>query len=113
LESSWSERITDAKQLAKRWARVKHPDHKFEKKDFRGRHTLDQYLELIDYTVPKVHGAGKTGSRLTKIREMISTGRAFDDWPPSIKSHWTKLLAHNMHDCFGMKAIIDAINGPS
>lgn len=113
LESVWSDRITDAKQLAKRWARVKYPDHKFEKKDFRGRHTLDQYLELIDYTVPKVHGAGKTGSRLTKIREMISTGRTFDDWPPSIKSHWTKLLAHNMHDCYGMKAIVDAINGPS
>ena len=113
LESTWSDRITDAKQLAKRWARVKYPDHKFEKKDFRGRHTLDQYLELIDYKVPKVHGAGKTGSRLTKIREMISTGRTFDDWPPSIKSHWTKLLAHNMHDCYGMKSIVDAINGPS
>jgi hypothetical protein len=113
LESAWSDRITDAKQLAKRWARVRHPDHKFEKKDFRGRHTLDQYLELIDYKVPKVHGAGKTGSRLTKIRETISTGRVFDDWPPSIKSHWTKLLAHNMHDCYGMKAIVDAINEPS
>ena len=109
----WANRIIDAKKLAKVWARTKHPQHKFEKKEFRGRHTLDQYLELIEYKVPTVHGAGKTGSRLTKIREMISTGRTFDDWPPSIKSHWTKLLAHNMHDCYGMKEIVDAINGPS
>jgi hypothetical protein len=110
LESDWSNRVTDAKQLAKRWARVKYPEHEFKKKDFRGRHTLDQYLELIDYKVPQVHGAGKTGSRLTKIREVISTGRTFDDWPPSVKSHWTKLLAHNMHDCYGMMAIVDRIN---
>ena len=106
----WANRIIDAKNIAKRWARTKFPEHQFEKTDFRGRHTLDQYLELIGYKVPTVHGAGKTGSRLTKIREMISTGRSFDDWPPSIKSHWTKLLAHNMHDCYGMKAIVDAIN---
>ena len=113
LNASWNNRVIDAKKIAKRWARIKFPDHQFEKTDFRGRHTLDQYLELIGYKVPTVHGAGKTGSRLTKIREMISTGRSFDDWPPSIKSHWTKLLAHNMHDCYGMKAIVDAITHSS
>jgi hypothetical protein len=108
LSTSWNNRIIDAKKIAKRWARSKFPEHQFEKTDFRGRHTLDQYLELIGYKVPTVHGAGKTGSRLTKIREMISTERSFDDWPPSVKSHWTKLLAHNMHDCYGMKALVDA-----
>ena len=106
----WANRIVDAKKLAKVWARTKHPEHKFEKKDFRGRHTLDQYLELIEYKVPTVHGAGKTGSRLTKIRAMIIDGRQFDDWPKSIKGHWTKLLAHNMHDFYGMMAIVDRIN---
>ena len=111
LSTSWNNRIIDAKKIAKRWARTKFPEHQFEKTDFRGRHTLDQYLELIGYKVPTVHGAGKTGSRLTKIRDMISTGRTFDDWPPSVKSHWTKLLAHNMHDCYGMKALVDATNG--
>jgi|688.fasta_scaffold375713_2 hypothetical protein len=111
LSTSWNNRIIDAKKIAKRWARTKFPEHQFEKTDFRGRHTLDQYLELIGYKVPTVHGAGKTGSRLTKIREMISTERSFDDWPPSVKSHWTKLLAHNMHDCYGTKAIVDAISG--
>jgi hypothetical protein len=111
LSTSWNNRIIDAKKIAKRWARTKFPEHQFEKTDFRGRHTLDQYLELIGYKVPTVHGAGKTGSRLTKIREMISTERSFDDWSPSVKSHWTKLLAHNMHDCYGMKAIVDAISG--
>jgi hypothetical protein len=113
LSTSWNNRIIDAKKIAKRWARTKFPEHQFEKTDFRGRHTLDQYLELIGYKVPTVHGAGKTGSRLTKIREMITTGRTFDNWPPSIKSHWTKLLAHNMHDCYGMKAIVDAITHSS
>lgn len=106
----WTNRIVDAKKLAKVWARTKHPEHKFEKKDFRGRHTLDQYLELIEYKVPTVHGAGKTGSRLTKIRAMILNGRQFDDWPKSIKGHWTKLLAHNIHDCYGMMELLDRIS---
>ena len=109
----WNNRIIDAKKLAKRWAKAAYPEHKFEIKPFRGRHTLDQYLELIGYKVPTVHGAGKTGARLTIVREMISIGRMFDDWPPSVKSHWTKLLAHNKHDCFGMMAIIDEINSKS
>jgi hypothetical protein len=112
LAHLWNHRIIDAKKLAKRWAKVVYPEHKFETKAFRGRHTLDQYLELINYKVPTVHGAGKTGARLTVIREMISTGRMFEDWPPSVKSHWTKLLAHNKHDCFGMMAIVDAMNSP-
>jgi hypothetical protein len=110
LDDAWNNRIIDAKKQAKRWAKVAYPEHKFETKPFRGRHTLDQYLELIGYKVPTVHGAGKTGARLTVIREMISTGRTIDDWPPSVKSHWTKLLAHNKHDCFGMMAIVDAMN---
>ncbi len=110
LADAWNNRIIDAKKQAKRWAKVAYPEHKFETKPFRGRHTLDQYLELIGYKVPTVHGAGKTGARLTIIREMITTGRMVDDWPPSVKSHWTKLLAHNKHDCFGMMAIVDAMN---
>ena len=110
LAHLWNNRIIDAKKRAKRWAKIAYPGHKFETMPFRGRHTLDQYLELIGYKVPTVHGAGKTGARLTVIREMISTGRMFDDWPPSVKSHWTKLLAHNKHDCFGMMAIVDAMN---
>ena len=75
----------------------------------RGTHTLDQYLSLINYKVPTVHAAGKTGSRLTALRQIILDGRPFEQWPPSMKKYWTNLLAHNMHDCFGMKALVDQI----
>jgi hypothetical protein len=110
LVDSWSNRVIDAKKIAKRWARIKHPDHEFQKKEFRGRHSLDQYLSLIKYVVPTVHGAGKTGPRLTSLRKTLMEGRSFDSWPRSLKSHWTKLLGHNMHDCFGMMKLLDEIN---
>lgn len=109
LSAQWAHRITDAKQLAKRWARATFPDHGFRKIEFRGRHTLDQYLELIDYKVPTVHGAGKTGTRLRSLRETLVKGQPFETWPPSKKKYWTNLLAHNRHDCYGMMAIIDRI----
>lgn len=109
LSARWANRIIDAKQLAKRWARTTFPDHQFKKTEFRGRHTLDQYLDLISYTVPSVHGAGKTGDRLRSIRETLIKGQPFESWPPSKKKYWTNLLAHNKHDCYGMMAIIDRI----
>jgi hypothetical protein len=110
LATQWHDRIIDAKQLAKRWARIRFPNHQFEKKEFRGRHTLDQYLNLIDYRVPTVHGAGKTGARLRLLRETLINGQIYETWPPSKKRYWTNLLAHNMHDCYGMMAIIDRIS---
>lgn len=110
LSTQWTNRITDAKQLAKRWAHAAFPDHEFKKTEFRGRHTLDQYLELIDYKVPTVQGAGKTGSRLRSLRETLNSGQLFETWPPSKKKYWTNLLAHNRHDCYGMMSIIDRIS---
>ncbi len=110
LATQWANRVTDAKHLAKRWARTAFPKHNFKKTEFRGRHTLDQYLELIDYKVPTVHGAGKTGTRLRSLRETLIKGQPFDTWPPSKKKYWTNLLAHNRHDCYGMMAIIDRIS---
>ena len=109
IAESWAGRVTDAKGLAKPWARKCHPNHKFEKKRRRGTHTLDQYLSLINYKVPTVHAAGKTGSRLTALRLILLDGRPFEQWPPSMKKYWTNLLAHNMHDCFGMMSLIDQI----
>ena len=109
LSGHWTNRISDAKQMAKRWARTAFPNHEFEKKEFRGRHTLDQYLELIGYKVPTVHGAGKTGNRLRSLRETLIKGQPFETWPPSKKKYWTNVLAHNRHDCYGMMAIVDRI----
>jgi hypothetical protein len=109
LSAQWANRIIDAKRLAKRWARATFPDHQFKKTEFRGRHTLDQYLELIEYTVPTVHGAGKTGDRLRSLRETLIKDQSFESWPPSKKKYWTNLLAHNKHDCYGMMSIIDRI----
>jgi len=111
--SLWINRIIDAKKLAKRWAQAEFPDHKFEKTEFRGRHTLDQYLDLIEYTVSNVHGPGKTGTRLKSLRETLVKGQLFQSWPPSKKKYWTNLLAHNMHDCYGMMSIIDRIKADS
>jgi hypothetical protein len=113
LSSQWTDRIIDAKKLAQRWAKVTFPNHQFKKTERRGRHTLDQYLDLIKYKVPAVHGAGKTGKRLRSLRETLIKGQPFESWPTSKKKYWTNLLAHNKHDCYGMMAIIDRISADS
>jgi hypothetical protein len=113
ISSKWANRIIDAKKIARPWARKTFPDHEFNKTERRGRHTLDQYLDLIKYKVPTVHGAGKTGKRLRSLRETLIKGQPFESWPTSKKKYWTNLLAHNKHDCYGMMAIIDRISADS
>lgn len=113
LVARWESRITDAKKLARHWARKHHPTHSFVKKEFRGRHTLDQYLSLINYVVPTVHAAGHTGHRLRSLRETLLSDRPLETWPPSLNRYWTNLLAHNKHDCYGMMALLDRITTDS
>lgn len=113
ISSKWANRIIDAKKIARPWARKTFPDHKFNKADFRGRHTLDQYLDLIGYNVPSIHGAGNTGARLTSLRATLTREKPFQSWTPVMKAKWTNLLAHNKHDCYGMMAIIDRISADS
>ena len=109
LGIEWVDRITDAKISAKKWARQTYPNHNFVRKEMRGKHTLDQYLELINYSVPKIHGAGLTGKRISNVRVMLEKGRTPDDFPRSVKTYWTNMLAHNRHDCFGLKALMDHV----
>jgi hypothetical protein len=110
LSTVWLNRVTDAKISAKKWARAIHPDHSFIKKEWRGKHTLDQYLNLIDYKVPTIHGPGLTGQRISRVRKMLDSGRSPEDFPRSIKTYWTNLLAHNKHDCYGLMALMDHVN---
>ncbi len=109
IASSWENRVIDAKKLAKTWARHRFPNHEFTRTEFRGRHTLDQYLKLIEYDVPVIHGPGKTGSRIRAIRALLQRGKPYDTWTPVQKRYWANLLAHNKHDCYGMMALIDRV----
>ena len=106
----WEGRVIDAKLLARRWVRSAYPHHEFQRTDFRGRHTLDQYLKLIQYPVPSVQGAGRTGARLRSLRHALASGQPVECWPPSKKRYWTNLLGHNLHDCYGLKAIVDRMH---
>jgi hypothetical protein len=110
ISSKWANRIIDAKKIARPWARKTFPDHEFNRTERRGRHTLDQYLDLIGYDVPSIHGAGNTGARLTSLRATLIREKPFQSWTPVMKAKWTNLLAHNKHDCYGMMAIIYRIS---
>jgi hypothetical protein len=107
LLASWSDRVIDAKVVAKRWARIAHPEFKPARIAGRGRHTLDQYLDLANYAVPRMHGAGNTGSRLRSLRTALEKGKTFSQLTSVQKAKWTNLLEHNRHDCFGMARLVE------
>lgn len=111
LRAAWSSRVIDAKVVTKRWARITHPEFTPARISGRDRHTLDQYLELAGYAVPRMHGSGNTGSRLRSLRTPFEKGRSFSNLTPVQKAKWTNLLEHNRHDCFGMAHLVHLASG--
>lgn len=93
----------DGKQTAKRWARIVHPDYQFEVRPRGGRYSLDQFLRLVGYPVPRIHGPGNTGDRLRYvIRQLEQKQGYYERISPGAKAKWSNLLMHNHHDVHGL-----------
>lgn len=102
----WEDRITNAIPIARHWSRTLPPDVQPVKIERRGTHTLDQYLSIVGYKVSTSHGPGKTGSRVSTFDSLLQRSRPYERWTAVQKSHWTKFLAHNRHDCFGLRRVL-------
>jgi len=99
----FEEQLIDAKIIAKRWKHKTYPHIRWQRRARGATHSLDRYMELVGYRVPLVNGPGKTGARLRSLRARLESGKPMTK---GLKSHWTKLLNHNFHDCRGMRAVM-------
>jgi hypothetical protein len=105
----FEEQLIDAKIIAKRWKHKTYPHIRWQRRARGATHSLDRYMELVGYHVPLVNGPGKTGTRLRNLRARLESGRPMTK---GLRSHWTKLLNHNFHDCRGMRAVtVTALGG--
>lgn len=96
----------DAKYTAAQWKRMHHPRHVFRRTRWSGRDRLANYLRLIDYQVPSHLGDQKTGKRLRDVRDQLRRKQnVYAKLTPVAKAKWTNLLAHNWHDCNGMREL--------
>ena len=70
--------------------------------DRPAENTLAAYLDLISYSVPPGAGPGQTGDTIRALRPALASGRR-----PTARQQerWALLLAHNQHDCAGMRAV--------
>jgi len=103
LKTFFESNIVDAKKLARVWKKLFFPDVVFPYLTGQGRHRLNEYLKLIGYSVPKSHGPGNTGQRIRYIRhQLVRHGSDYRSVTSVTKAKWTKLLAHNFHDCWGL-----------
>ena len=95
----------NAKQTARRWKKRCHPSIKWKKVPFQPTYSLDRFMKLVGYVVPKAHGPGNTGQRLRYVKAQLLKRGCFDALTPTAKGKWTRLLGHNYHDCFGLRAV--------
>ena len=104
--SAWKELYRDGKPTAKRWARRLHPDYEFVKRPGSGRYSLDQFFELAEYEVPRIHGAGNTGNRISYVQKQLDRHESYEQITPTAKKKWTNLLMHNYHDIHGLRGLV-------
>lgn len=106
------ERFRNGIETAKRWLRMEHPEVKLERDPYRGTHRLEEYMRLIGYPVPAIHGTGLTGKRVRNVRAgLVQNDGQFRKLSKGRKANWTNLLIHNFHDCFGMREVITRAAG--
>ena len=67
-----------------------------------GSGKLQAYLERFGYEVPVEAAAGNVGATLRRMRPTLDGAR-----PLTVgqQEAWRRLLAHNRHDCAGMRVV--------
>lgn len=110
----WDDNVINVAPLAKRWKRTTYPNVTFVRDARRGRHTLDQYLQLINYPVPPAFGPGNSAQRIRHVRRAaLAASSDTVNFTRTQKAKWTKALQHNWFDCAGLHALTTAITATS
>jgi len=100
------EHLWDVKVVGRKWKQKHFPEIQFPYIRGQGRHRLSEYMKLISYQVPRGHGPGNTGQRIRYVRnQLLRTSGNYIATTSVSKSKWTKLLAHNYHDCNGLREV--------
>ena len=100
----WKTNLINVRPYAKRWAKQAHPNYTFKKSanPMGGKHTLDQFLQLAGYEVPKMHGPGNSAQRIKYVRnQLVKKNGNWSALTRVAKGKWTKAMRHNWHDCYG------------
>ncbi|WP_373071061.1 hypothetical protein [Gemmatimonas sp.] len=108
----WAEHLENALPPARRWAhshQVVLPRVQLPKGHRRTRNHLGRYLAAIGYAVPSGAGPGYTASRIRTLRGQLARRKSYKALTPVAKAKWTKLCAHNRHDCLGLASLVQRL----
>ena len=100
----WKTNLINVRPYAVKWAKRVHPNFEFKKSanPMGGKYTLDQFLRLAGYEVPKMHGPSNSAQRIKYVRDqLIKKHGNWDAVTPGAKRKWTNGMLHNWHDCYG------------
>lgn len=91
---------------ARRWRRECHADWTLER-DAAGRaNRLAAYMDRVGYDVPAEFRGGRVGETIKATRAALTVGTTWEDLTELRRQRWTELLMHNMHDCNGMRIVV-------
>jgi len=77
-----------------------------EHRNWKIKRGLKDFLELIEYPVPKYLGVQQTTQRILYVKKMLARRGDYDALTPTAKGKWTKVLKHNESDVLGMEELV-------
>ena len=103
-------RYVNARTLIVHWRNARHGGHKAD------TNTLSAHLAFLGYPVPAGAGPGQAGKTIKLLQDAFAKGRRVDQLTENQRARWAALIAHNDHDCAGMRRILvkaaDEMAGP-
>ena len=93
-------RYVNARTLMVNWRNSRHGGSKPDS------NTLPAWFAYLRYPVPDVAGPGQAGATIKVLQDALAKpGRGVDRLTAKQRARWDALIAHNDHDCAGMRRI--------
>ena len=96
LVARFERRYADGRSIAERWTSTARQAERPADGSLAG------YLQFIGYVAPADAAPDQVGETIRRLRPRLRRGHALT---PNQRQRWQRLLAHNRHDCAGMRAV--------
>lgn len=113
----WADNLINALPIAKKWASshrvVLRPvkDFRSAKPGAKTTTALVCFMEAVGYQKHHQYARGKTGSRISYVRDQMIRRGGHSALTRVAKAKWTNLLNHNYDDCVGLRAVMIRVSG--
>ena len=102
--------IVNALKISRQWAKRNYDISKIPVNARGQKYTLDNFVKIFDFHIPKAYGPGNSASRLRYVQSQLQKRGTYEKLTAVAKGKWTKFLKHNEYDLVMTKKVLQAVS---